>query len=481
MENLATFNWSGVLPEGVLAGFAVATIAFAAFSGSDRSGRWVSLFALLGMVAALVIEMYFPLEQQGEFAVDAPFGIFALSCALLSALMVFVYSAKGAGNRNELFALIMLCAASLTLFVRSDNLMFAFVALECATVCLYTMSAWSRSVPSSLEAAAKYLVVSGVSGAIFLLGIAFIYGAGVSSGRDLLLFENFSSGLSNTLFCIGLVLMVSGVLFKLAAFPFQFWAPDVYQGSPTPISAFFAVASKGAGIVFLMKVCLALDFASMGAAQLRSDAVLLVSVVSALTILVGNLGGITQINVKRLTAFSGIANAGYLLVLVAAVLKYRPDAEFLSSVLYFYLAAYLLANYGLFFVVNQFEGIDDSAQTFSDYRGLSKNSAVLESSLIVNLASLAGIPPTAGFFGKLLILIVAWYAQLYWLMAVMIFGSVVSIYYYFGWMRASLDSRSGAAEGGRKLVNTSALYPTVIVLTAASLFFGVFFFFFGVV
>ncbi len=460
-----------------MAGSAVVTIAFAAFSRSERSGKWVSLFAVFGMIAALVLEMYFRQASSGKPAFGAPFGIFAISCALLSSLMVFVYSIKGAENRNELFALIMLCTAALTLFVRSGNLMFAFVSLECATVCLYTMSAWSRDVPSSLEAAAKYLVVSGVSGAIFLLGIAFVYGAGVSTGRDLLLFENYPYGLSNNLFRIGLVLVVSGVMFKLAAFPFQFWAPDVYQGAPTPVSAFLAVASKGAGIVFLMEVCSALNFESAGAERLRANAVLSVSVISAVTIFVGNLGAITQFNVKRLMAFSGIANAGYLLVLVAAVLSIRFDGDFLVEILYFYLAAYLLANYGLFFVVNQFEGIDDSAQTFTDYRGLSKNSPVLESSLVVGLASLAGIPPTAGFFGKLLILIMAWYAQLYWLMGVMIFGSVVSVYYYFAWMRISFDFRSGPAEKGRDLVDTRILHPSVVVLTVASLFFGVVFFF----
>ncbi len=207
--------------------------------------------------------------------------------------------------------------------------------------------------------------------------------------------------------------------------------------------------------------------------DIADKAVFTISVISALTIIVGNLGGITQVNVKRLIGFSGIANAGYLLVAVAALIK-TGLIPFFELTLYFYLAAYMFANYGLFFVVNQFQGEDDSGQTFADYRGMVRKSSLLESSLVINLASLAGIPPTAGFFGKLLILIMAWYAQLYWLMAIMIFGSVVSIYYYFGWMRASLDFADG---GERPLRENGALAPTLYALSASTLFFGVIVFF----
>ncbi len=475
MENLITLNWRDLLPEGILVASAALVIVLTAFSKSERSGKFISFLAMLAFIVALVAEMYNPWAS-GKVVptISSPFGIFSISCAVLSSLMGFMYFSKGARARNEFFALLMVCSAALTLFVNADNLMFAFVALECATVCLYTMSAWSRKTPSSLEAAAKYLVISGVSGAILLLGIAFIYGGGLSIGRDLLLIENFTLGLDNTLFNIGLLFVVSGLLFKLAAFPFQFWAPDVYQGAPTPLSAFFAVASKGAGIVFLVKICLALDFEISGMEKLQSQAVFAISVISALTIIVGNLGGITQVKVKRLTAFSGISNAGYLLVLVAAALSLRDDIGFLSLTLYFYLAAYLLANYGIFFVMNQFENMDDANQSIADYRGLLKEKPVLGSSLIMGLASLSGIPPTAGFFGKLLILILAWYAQLYCLMTIMIVGSAISIYYYFAWIRMSIDTVENSSESGHELIDSPALYPTIIALSLATLFLGVY-------
>ncbi len=472
MEGTISFEWASVSTEATLAVFAAATLALSALA-PKRGEKWVSMFAMFAVMAALAVEVFVPSAGAsfgGMLGGKSVFGVFAIACALLTSLMSFQYFSKGARNRNEFLAIVMICTAALMLFVRSGSLLMAFVALECATVCLYVAAAWSSEKASSMEAAAKYLVVAGVSGAAFLMGTAFIYGASLSSGRNLLLFGNFTSGLVHPMFLTGIVLVMGGTLFKMAAFPFQFWSPDVYQGAPTPVSAFFAVASKAAGVVFLGKICMSLDFASMGLSELHDKAVAAVSVIAAATIIVGNLGGITQINIKRLMAFSGVSNAGYMLVLVAAVLKYASLAEFFAPVLYFYLAAYMFANYALFFVINSYEGYDDFDQSMSDYRGLLRKSPVMEGTLIISLSSLAGIPPTAGFFGKVLILITAWSAQLYWLVGIMVAGSVVSIYYYFAWMRASLDTPDGVE---RKLDPNPILYPTMVALSVATLVLGV--------
>lgn len=471
MESLTTFDWASVSTEAVLVLFSAAVLALSVLI-SKRAERLVSLTAMAGFIAALAVEVCFgsgAASFGGMLGASSNFGLFVLACSLLTALMSFSYFSKGEKGRSEFIAILMICAAALMLFVRSENLMFSFVSLECATICLYGMAAWSRGRASSIEGAAKYVVAGGVSGAMFLMGTALIYGASLSTGRPLLEFSNFSHGLINPMFVAGLVLVCGGVLFKISAFPFQFWSPDVYQGSPTPVSAFFAVASKGAGIVFLGKICMSLDFASMGLAAAQDKAVLAVSAIAAMTIIVGNLGGITQTNVKRLLAFSGIANAGYMLVLVAAVLKYSGAGQFFEPAVYFYLAAYMFANYGLFFVVNGFKGSDDYDQSMSDYRGLVRKSPVMASTLIINLSSLAGIPPTAGFFGKVLVIILAWYAQMYWLIAVMLAGSAVSIYYYFSWMRATLDIADG---GEREIGDNVALAPTMVALSAATLLFG---------
>lgn len=473
MENITSFEWSAVSAEAALFCGAVLAVLFEALF--PKRGSAVCAFAVAAMIAAIALDLLAPVPELsfgGTLGGRGGFGVFITACALLSALLGFGYFAKGGARRCEFLAVLMICAAALSIFARSRNLMLSFVALECATVCLYVMAAWGRSRASSLEGAAKYLVISGVSGGLFLLGIAFVYGAGLESGVDFLNFENFTLGFCSVKFAIGMMLVACAALFKLAAFPFQFWSPDVYQGSPTPVSAFFAVGSKAAGIVFLAQICLAVDFSAVPAAASR--AAFAVSAIAALTIAVGNLGAITQTNAKRLMGFSGIANAGYLLVLLASLIKYPKSAELFEISLYFYLAAYMFANYGIFFVINQFEGEDDSPLEFSDFRGLIRKNPVADSTLIISLASLAGIPPTAGFFGKLLILILAWYAQLYVLMGVMIAGSAVSIFYYFSWMRASIDVGAGDE---RRLRDSAAMLPTMIALSAATLVFGVFFFF----
>ena len=239
MENIASFEWTSVFAEAVLFCGAVLVVLFEALAPKHKGA--ICAFALLAMVAAIIAYVFVPVESLsfGEtLGGRGGFGVFITACALLSALLGFGYFSNGGERKCEFFAVLMVCAAALSIFARSLNLMLSFVALECATVCLYVMAAWGRNRASSLESAAKYLVVSGVSGGLFLLGTAFIYGAGLESGVDFLFFENFTLGLCSNKFVIGLALVSSAALFKLAAFPFQFWSPDVYQGSPNPVSAF---------------------------------------------------------------------------------------------------------------------------------------------------------------------------------------------------------------------------------------------------
>ena len=464
MEKIVNFDWASVQMEALLVVFAALTLVFAACSGR-KFGKAVSAFAFVGMYAALVVNFVFPQASCALLSQNNAFGALIVICSIFTAQMSFGFFAKTDSSlRNEFIAVLMICAASLSLFVRSNNLMLTFVALESATICLYVMTAFGRNVLCSVEAGIKYVIVGGLSGAVLLMGIALAYGAGRTSGVDFLWFENFSTGLMNKMFFAAAALILAGVFFKIAAFPFQFWAPDVYQGAPTPVSAFLAVASKAAGIVFLAKFCAAIKFDSPELLVLREHLITAVSAVAILTMLIGNLGGITQVRVKRLMAFSGISNAGYLLVLVVAMLKEPSVIDTFAPVLYFYLGAYMLANYAIFFTVNGFEGADDSMQSLSDYRGMMRKSPATAMSMITSLASLAGIPPTAGFFGKLLVLLLAWNAQLYWLIGVLILGSAISIYYYFGWIRAMLEKSEKRESVFAPTPSTKA---TVVVLAVA--------------
>ncbi len=461
------FNWSCVQMEAVLVITAVLVLLGSACLPKSFN-KIVSILAFCGMYTALVINYLLPIDN-GDLGIlpqNNALGCLIVMCVILSSQMSFRFFERigTQAHRNEFMALIMICGASLIIFARSTNLMLSFIALEAATICLYVLASFHKNNSASLEAGVKYLVVGGISGAIMLLGIAFIYGAGRIVDIDFLYFDNFSIGLFNNLFRIGFLLVLAGVFFKITVFPFQFWAPDVYQGSPTPASAFFAVASKIAGIVFLSRICIWLKFDSAELMVEREHILYAVSAVAMITIIVGNMGGLTQIKTKRLMAFSGISNAGYLLVLVAALLAEPKIMESYLPILYFYLGAYMFANYALFFAINQFATEDDSSQSLSDYRGLMCKKPVVASSLIVSLASLAGIPPTAGFFGKILILIVAWWAQLYWLIGIMIVGSVMSIFYYFSWIKAMFEK----PEGSEASFESSPISTQTILLLSIS-------------
>lgn len=470
MEKVISFDWCGVSTEISLAVFAVLTILLAALFPKRGDGA-VKLFAVFGILFSMCVEIAADYFWQANVSFggllsgfDSAFSLFAMICTLLSAMMI----SKESKHRSEFAAILMICCAGLILFVRAQNLLLAFVALECATICLYILTAWNRNVSASLEGAVRYLIAGGASGAILLMGLALLYGAGFSYGTSFLDFANFKLGAASPLFWTGLIFVCAGVLFKMAAFPFQFWAPDVYQGAPTPVSAFLAVVSKAAGVVFLVNICTTLSAFTFELTALNDKLVFGVSIVAALTILVGNLGGITQINAKRLMAFSGISNAGYLLVVVAAILRLQMS-EMIEFTIYFYLIAYMFANYSIFFAINGFEGESQHEISLGDFRGMLKKSTATAGSLIVNLASLSGIPPTAGFFGKILILLLAWYAELYWLMGVMIFGSVVSVYYYFSWIRAAIEPEKGD-EHVFSISDSRA--TTMVALSVCTVLFG---------
>ncbi|MBE6413973.1 MAG: NADH-quinone oxidoreductase subunit N [Verrucomicrobiaceae bacterium] len=466
-SNIEFFNWASIKMEATLAVCAILTLLATACLPKSFN-KIISVFAFVGMYVALGINFVFPIENGhlGILPQNNVLGCLIVMCAILSAQMSFYFFDKLGRTeyRNEFIALIMISAASLIIFGRSSNLMLAFVALECATICLYILACFNKDSSASLEASTKYLIVGGVSGATLLLGIAFIYGASRISGIDFLYFDNFSEGLLNKFFLVGFILILAGIFFKIAVFPFQFWAPDVYQGSPTPVSAFFAVASKIAGVVFLARICIWFKFDSVELLGAKEHILTAISAVAIITILIGNLGGITQQKTKRLMAFSGISNAGYLLVLIASLLAQPKILDSFGPVMFFYLGAYMFANYALFFAINQFADADDSLQSLQDYRGLMRKRPTVASGMIVSLASLAGIPPTAGFFGKVLILILAWWAQLYWLIAVMILGSAISIYYYFGWIRAMLEKSEGSEASFEP---TPSSVQTIVLLSIA--------------
>jgi NADH-quinone oxidoreductase subunit N len=247
------------------------------------------------------------------------------------------------------------------------------------------------------------------------------------------------------------LLVLSGVAFKIGAFPFHIWVPDVYQGAPTPVTAFLAVSSKAAGFAVLMTLVLTVF------APLHAVLVPVLSFLAAATIITGNLSALKQRNTKRLMGLSGVSHAGYLLIGVVAsfTVEWAPNA------VWFYLFTYLLASMAVFGVMAYLAGEDDTAQELDHYERLAKDRPFLGTVLAIGVGSLAGIPPLAGFMGKLLLFVAAFQAHLYWLLGVAILGVVLSIYYYFGWIKAAFFETWTVNVGGE----TPLPRPSVTTLT----------------
>ena len=351
-----------------------------------------------------------------------------------------VYLKKQLLPAAEFYAIACVVTAALMLLVQSQHFVLFFVALETAAVGFYVLVSYCRKSALSLEAGLKYLILGALSSALLLMGIVLLYGAGSrpdvspdSIGRlDALHFDQLSTVISanpqNLWVHVGAVLVLAGLAFKIGVFPFQIWIPDVYQGAPTPTAAFLAVSSKAAGIFALISLIRG-PFHSLG--FLLEP---MLSTAAVLTILFGNLAALTQYNVKRLMGLSGIAHAGYLLMGAVAAFK----VSWIEVAVGFYLLTYFLGAFAVFGVMAHVAGTEDANQKLEDYRGLGRKQPFLAIVLTLGLGSLAGIPPLAGFAGKLLLFLAAFEAGLYALMVCTLIGVFMGVYYYLAWVREAV-------------------------------------------
>ena len=426
-----------------MACFGVILILLGAFKKIQP--KYCCVLAFVGFIASICAVVSSPNEYAFfQMLAPSPFSsAFFIMCGVLTASMSQKFlNSLSQKNAGEFFGILTIAVAALSIFARSRHLMLTFVALETSAICFYALIAWGRRNIENLEASIKYIIVSGVSGAFFLLGIAFVYASSFELGSEMLYYGNFTEGGGNVLFGVGAVLAVSAVFFKLSAFPFQFWSPDVYQGAPAPVAAFLAVASKSAAVIALFSMLISMPFSD--------NLVTILSVSAAMGIIIGNFGGLNEKNAKRIVAFSGIANAGYLMVfLTAAVVLTNISGENSDAIGYtlvLYVLSYAFAVYAIFFVQSLYKSANDADLCVCAYKGLWGKNPTAVTSLTLGLASLAGIPPTAGFFAKLFVLVLAYAAGLYWLMLVLVLGSAASIYYYFKWIRAAFEPLQGSEE-----------------------------------
>ncbi len=366
-------------------------------------------------------------------------------------------------HAGEYFALLLLATAGLMLLVSSDNLLMIFIALELLSISLYALAAFDKGSLASSEAALKYLLFGGMSAAFTLFGISLLYG--ISGDTQLTLIAARLRGQPvEPVFYVALVMTLVGFAFKLAAAPFHLWAPDVYEGAPTPVASFIASGSKVASFFVLARILLT---AFPGAPRTASTPgmvpgwVPVLMALAALSMVAGNVAAIVQTNVKRLLAYSAIAHAGYALLALLASPRYALSA------LLFYTITYSFTVLGAFAVVGVVEAGSGRA-SMSDFAGLSRRAPVMSFCMLVFMLSLAGIPPLAGFFGKFYVFTAALDTRprlgLLWLVVLGVAASAVSLYYYLQVLKQIYAAAPSPATTWPRLPWTAQL---AIVLLAA--------------
>ncbi|MFO0951590.1 MAG: NADH-quinone oxidoreductase subunit N [Isosphaeraceae bacterium] len=386
---------------------------------------------------------------------------------------------------GEYFALLFWATVGMMLLTASEELLTLFLTLETMTICLYLATAFEKSKRRSAEGALKYFVYGSVSSAIFLFGLSLIYGLTGSTQLHairtaLMPTGGGTAGLSgNVAGATAVLLMLVGFGFKVAAVPFHQWAPDAYEGAPAPVTAWIATGSKIASFVALMKVLLyALGPWSNGNSSVASPGWIgVVAVLSAASMTYGNFAALAQKNLKRMLAYSSIAHAGYMLVGVAAAGLSVKREESSGSVL-FYLVAYAFANVGAF-AVAAWLARDKGSEQIEDLNGMASRYPGMATCTLLLMVSLIGIPPLAGFMGKLYMFMealdespyMAGRLTLLWLVALGLFNSVVSAFYYVRVLRAMYLR----PESGTPLKEPPAsVVGTVILATAVSVTLGIF-------
>ena len=462
--NLPARDVLALLPIGVLMFGALVLLLSEVFLTSGRRGYQAGLtvaFAAIAAIAALALppagRIFF-----GQAVVDG-FSVFITVTVCgglaLSALVGAPWLHARGAERGEFYALALFAACGMCLLGIASDLLVAFISIEVMSLATYALAAWMRRGRKPSEAAFKYFLLGAFSSALFIYGAALVYGATGST-----LFSDIPRA-SGPLLTAGLGLVGAGLAFKIAAVPFHLWTPDVYEGAPTPVTAFMAAGVKTAAFAVLARLLLVVfGSAGLGGALFVKVA----AVLALLTMIFGNLLALPQRSVKRMLAYSSIAHAGYLLVGLVSAGAAGAREGAVSSVL-FYLAAYTATVIGAFAVVGALERRvapgEEPADTWDLTRlaGLARRRPGLAFAMAVFMISLAGVPPTAGFIAKLLVFKAAISAQAYGLAIVGVLTSALGAYYY---LRVVVYMYMRAPEPGEE----PALSPALsVALTASAL------------
>jgi NADH-quinone oxidoreductase subunit N len=453
------FEWLPILPL-ITVGVGAIVVLMAGVHVDDEESEglgWLAI-ALLGVAFMFSLGLLgqSSIAFAGAIAVDSFSGFFELAivtAAAITILMSLDYAVENRLSGAEFYALVMFSALGMMLMATAGDLIVIFLGLETMSISVYVLVGLLRRDPRSNEAAIKYFLLGAFSTGFLLYGIALIYGAtGTIKLGPIHTALAGGSMTSNLLLLLGIGMMLIGFGFKVAAVPFHMWTPDVYEGAPTPVTAFMAVGVKLGAFAGFTRVFL-VSFAPLTAQW--TDVLWALAV---LTMTAGNLIAIVQVNIKRMLAYSAIAHAGYILVGMTAS---GPAAD--SAILY-YLLAYAVTNLGAFAVVVALERRGDARDLIAGYRGLATREPWLAAAMALCLLSLTGVPPLAGFVGKFYIFSAALNKGFVALVIIAVLNSVVSAYYYISVIVAMYMEEGGlavSAAGARPGLTAAIAFSVV--------------------
>lgn len=423
---VAQLNAGTILPEGIVIATLLVVLVGDLIAGrpSTRWTPYVAIAGLLGAIAALYFQWDTtqPVSFLGGFNGDDLSivfrGIIALS-AVITVLISIRYVEQSGTPLGEFITILLTATVGGMFLSGADELVMIFVSLETLSISSYLLTGYMKRDPRSNEAALKYLLIGAASSAIFLYGISLLYGLSGGETRLSVITANVlaNNGDQSIGVVIALVFVIAGIAFKIAAVPFHQWTPDVYEGSPTPVVAFLSVGSKAAG--FALAIRLLVNAFPMVSEQWH----FVLTALAILSMVLGNVVALAQTSMKRLLAYSSIGQAGFVMI----GLIVGTDAGYASMV--FYLMVYLFMNLGGFACVILFT-LRTGTDEINEYSGLYQKDPLLTLCLSICLLSLGGIPPLAGFFGKLYLFWAGWQAGAYGLVILGLLTSVISIYYY---------------------------------------------------
>ncbi len=455
-----------MIPVIIMAAGGLFTLMLGAFW---KKSVTVNYFISIITVIASIINYFSLLEKDllifGDMVrvnnTTVVFSIIALVAVFMSVTAAKDFISKVEINFTEFYSLVLFSATGMLVMIMANDLLIVFVGLELMSLCFYVLAGFMRKNVKSNESSLKYFLLGSFMTGFLLFGMSLIYGITGSVNFQKIFSDPYF--FRQPVYIIGMLLMTTGFLFKIGVFPFHLWVPDVYEGAPTSITGLMSTAGKIAAVGTIVPILMN--------AQIMQFKVIF-AVLAVVTMLVGNVTALAQVNIKRLLAFSSISSAGYIFVAVTALNEYTTKG------IAFYLLAYTFMQLGAFIVVSLIEkpsSSKDDSKTFvnlSDYKGIAKSNPILATVLTVFLLSLAGMPPFAGFWGKYYLFFAAIKANFIWLSVIAILMSVISLYYYLKIIVYMWFQEPETEIGNVEISNPYSL--SLLIGTALTIILGIF-------